>query len=197
MKLELLIGGLLAVGFIALAWGLGYIIYSSNYSNYEFSHLVSDVPEDRLMSFHTPHYVIDVENYEIKIEHGKRELEKNTYFQFELLFKTKDIFSVDNKIDYKVLATVTGKSYIKDLILLIDSSAIDYSLVNSYNFEKFIDNYRGESVLDLDPYGKGLVNAKDAIVEGTKGTIPYGINYFKDEGFFTIPTSGKFRLNHL
>jgi len=188
-KLKVLSSGLLLSGFISLGIGLWFVIYSSDESHYEFTELLSDIPEDRVLEFNSPYYRIDVENNTTFVYYKNLDLANETYLKFRILFKTKDVFSVANPIDYKILAKVVGKPYVEKIVFFIEGRGVDYSVVDENSLDSLIELLKGENVIELEQKELGLFKKEDLRFEDDTIHIPFGLTYYEDEGFFTIPTS--------
>lgn len=141
---------LYSLGFVAIGLGSFFILSSFVESNYEFTEFLSDIPQNRTLPMDSPYYLLDAKDKTAKLyNEGQLDLTK-TYFRYHMVANTKDVYSVANPINIQVYAKVVGQPLVKDVIFLIHSPALNYSLINDESFDRIIDAYRGESVLDLE-----------------------------------------------
>jgi len=119
-------------------------------SNYEFTELLSDIPENRILPMDSPIFLLDPKDKTAKIKNEKILDLTKTYFRYHIVSNTKDVYSVANPIKIQVYAKVVGQPIVKDVIFLIHSPALNYTLINDDSFDRIIDAYRGKSVLDLE-----------------------------------------------
>lgn len=192
---------LIGIGFISLGIGFFYIDYSINESNYEFSELRSNVRDIRELEFFSPYYKIDPVTNQIYVHYDRFILDKDTYIKYKIIFQSKDIFSVDNRIDYKIRATVIGKDLVDRVVFFIDERGVDYSKINKSNFDSIIDHLKGETVIELEKLPSVEENMEildeEDILDKENGVIhlPSGLTYYEDLGFFTSPIEQNITLH--
>lgn len=180
---------LFLLGFIAIILGSFFIFSSFIQSNYEFKELLSDIPENRIISMDSPIYLLDPKDKTTKIKNeGTLDLTK-TYFRYHVLAMTKDVYSVANPIEIQIYAKVLGSPLVNDVIFLIHSPALNYTLINDNNFDSIIDSRRGESVFDLDKQEfEKCLNMDYFFFNVSPDKQPkQGFDCFFDSGNFTYP----------
>lgn len=187
---------LYSLGFVAIGIGIPYIIYSSDQSNYEFVELLSDIPRNQTIQMDSPYYLFDVKNKTTSV-YNQRSLDlTKTYLRYHVVFSTEDVFAVTNPMEIQIYAKIVGEPIVKDVIFMIHSPSLNYSLINDENFDRIIDAYRGESIFDLEPqsYEKCL-DMDYFFFNRTPDEQPVqGFDCFFDSEPFTYPVTGKISL---
>lgn len=91
-----------------------------------------------------------------------------------ITFKTLDVFSIDNKINYTTEAVVSDINKTKRIIVILSTPNNDFSYVNMSNFDTFLDDRKQwyNDVVELTPNVNASYFLKDAnITFHTEGNI--------------------------
>lgn len=185
---------LIVIGFIPIITGFYFLVNSLNENNYNFSELLSDIPKERILEFNSPYYKLDQNSNKTFVHYDKFDLENETYVKFKILFKTNDVFSVANPIDYKIKTKIIGKPIIDDVVFFIETRGVDYTVIDYDNIDSIIERFRGESIIDLEKID-GAYEEDIISKENSTTRLPLGLTYYEDEDHFTIPIEGDFSMH--
>lgn len=154
---------LLVIGIVLLVYGLiftgGAAIESINKPHEK---LVSEIDRIREIELSTPW-----------LKTGKGE--NITQIKLEFLFTTEDVFAVENKIDIKSRAFLTGPTEAEKIVLFLDSVNINYTAINLENYD-FVYQFAKENESVLELFEAGRVE-EGAIMYYAEGNIRYPIEH--------------------
>ncbi len=154
---------LVVVGTVILILGLvftgGAAIESINKPHEK---LVSEIDRMREIEFSTPW---------LKTGEGKNV----TQIKLEFLFTTEDVFAVDNRIDIKARAFLTGPTEAEKIVLFLDSVNINYTAINLESYDYVYQFAKeNESVLELFEAGRA---PQGVVMYSAEGNISYPIEH--------------------
>lgn len=186
---------LIIIGIIPLTIGFYFLVNSLNENNYNFSELLSDIPKERILEFNSPYYKLDQNSNKTFVYYDKFDLENETYVKFKLLFKTNDVFSVANPIEYKIKTKIIGKPIVDDVVFFIETRGVDYSVIDDENIDNIIERFKGQSTIDLEKKSDGAYKEDMILEENSTAYFPFGLTYYENEDFFTVPSEGNISLH--
>jgi len=154
---------LVVVGVAILIYGLVFTVSAAIESiNKPHEKLVSEIDRTREIEFFTPW-----------LKTGKGE--NITQIKLEFLFTTEDVFAVENRIDIRARAFLTGPIEAKKIVLFLDSMNINYTAINLENYD-FVYQFAkdNESVLELFEAGRA---PQGVVMYYAEGNIRYPIEH--------------------